>query len=140
MTFTIVVIIGFPLLLLLEPFLNSNINFVKIKPLFGHFQGCYKDKYRYFAAYYMICRIVIIILIIAKISDRVTTQYSVISACALMEFTHLIVKPYIGAVYNIFDGVILQLIAIVSVLPIVEFVNGDSLSSSNYTICRIYHH
>ena len=123
MTFTIVVVIGLPLLLLLEPFLNSKINFVKIKPLLDHFQGCYKDKYRYFAAYYMICRIVIIILIIAKIFDRVTTQYLVISVCALMEFIHLIVRPYISAVYNIFDGIILQLIVIVSVLPIVEYVN-----------------
>ena len=52
--FTIVIVIGFPLLLLLEPFFNSKINFIKIKPLLDQFQGCYKDKYRGFAGYYMI--------------------------------------------------------------------------------------
>ena len=56
MLFTIIIVIGLPLLLALEPFLNSKINFIKIKPLLDQFQGCYKDKYRCFAAYYMICR------------------------------------------------------------------------------------
>ena len=71
--FTIVIVIGFPLLLLLEPFLNSKINFIKIKPLLDQFQGCYKDKYRCFAGYYMICRLVIVLLVIVKISDDFTT-------------------------------------------------------------------
>ena len=43
----IVFVVGFPLLLLLEPFLNSKINFIKIKPLLDQFQSCYKDKYRF---------------------------------------------------------------------------------------------
>ena len=33
MPFTIIIVIGLPLLLALEPFLNSKINFIKIKPL-----------------------------------------------------------------------------------------------------------
>ena len=56
MIFTIVVVINLPLLLLLEPFLNSKINFIRIKLLLDQFQGGYKDKYHYFAAYYLICR------------------------------------------------------------------------------------
>ena len=52
---TLVIVIGLPLLLLLEPFLNRKINFYRIKPLLDQFQGCYKDKYRSFAAFYMIC-------------------------------------------------------------------------------------
>ena len=92
--FTIIIVIGFPLLLLLEPFLNSKINFIKIKPLLDQFQGCDKDKYRYFAGYYMICRLVIILLIIVKISDDFTTQYLLISSCALMQLIHVLVRPY----------------------------------------------
>ena len=120
----IVIVIGLPLLLLLEPFLNSKINFIRIKPLLDQFQGCYKDKYRFFASYYMICRIVIIVLIIARISDAFTTQYLLISVCALMEFIHLMVRPYASLFYNIFDGALLQLIVIIAVLPIVEFVDN----------------
>ena len=118
--FTIIVVIGLPLLLFLEPFLNSKINFVKIKPLLDQFQACYKDNYRYFAAYYMICRIVIITLVIIRGSGDLTTQYVLITVCALMALIHLIVRPYVDTVHNIFDGIILQLIVIISVLPIIE--------------------
>ena len=121
--FTITIVIGFPVLLLLEPFLNSKINFIKIKPLLDQFQGCYKDKYRYFASYYMICRLVIIILVIIKISDDFTTQYLLILSCALMQLIHVLVRPYASTIHNIFDGIILQLIVIISVLPIIEFVD-----------------
>ena len=119
----ITIVICYPLLLLLEPFLNSKINFVKIKPLLDQFQGCYKDKYRYFAGYYMICRLVIILLVIVKISDDFTTQYLLISSCALMQLIHVLVKPYASTINNIFDGIILQLIVIISVLPVIEFVD-----------------
>ena len=41
-TFTFV--IGLPLLLLLQPFINHKINFTKIKPILDQFQGCYNNK------------------------------------------------------------------------------------------------
>ena len=121
--FTIVIVIGLPLLLLLEPFLSSKINFVKIKPILDQFQCCYKNKYRWFAGYYMICRIVIILLTIIKISDDFTTQYLLLITCVLMSFIHLSVQPYVETFQNIFDGVILQIIVALSVLPIIEFFN-----------------
>ena len=124
MIFTLVIVIGFPLLLLLEPFLNSKINFVKIKPLLDQFQGCYKDKYRCFAGYYMICRLVIILLIILKIFDDVIIQYILVSFCALMQLIHVLVRPYASAINNIFDAIILQLIVIISVLSVVEFTEN----------------
>ena len=122
--FTIVIVFAFPLLLLFEPFLNSKINFIKIKPLLDQFQGCYKDKYRCFAGYYMICRLVIILIVIINISHDFTTQYLLISTCALMQLIHVLVRPYASTIHNIFDGIILQLIVIISVLPIVEFVDN----------------
>ena len=122
--FMIVFVVGFPLLLILEPYLNSKINFIKIKPLLDQFQGCYKDKYRCFAGYYMICRLVIILLVIVKISDDFINQYVLISLCALMQLIHVLVQPYISTFLNVFDGIILQLIVIISGLPVVEFVDN----------------
>ena len=58
------VVIGLPLILLLEPFLNRKINFIKIKPLLDQFQGCFRDQFRWFAAYYMICRLLQIIIVV----------------------------------------------------------------------------
>ena len=123
-TFTIVIVIGLPLFLLLEPFLKPKINFIKIKPLLDQFQGCYKDKYRCFATYYMICRVVIILLIIVRVFDEFTTQYMLFISCTLMALIHLIIRPYNKAIQNTFDGVVLQLIVIISILPMVEFLDN----------------
>ena len=122
--FMIVIVIALPLLLLLEPFVNSKINFIKIKPLLDQFQGSYKDKYRCFAGYYMICRLFIILLVIVEIFDDLTTEYLLISACSLMALIHLLVRPYNSTFHNIFDGIILQLIVIICGLSVFQFVNN----------------
>ena len=122
--FTIVIIIGLPLLLALEPFLNSKINFIKIKPLLDQFQGCYKDKYRFFAAYYMICRLVIITIVIANSSNDLVFRYLLITACVTMALIHQLLKPYSNSLLNDFDGTILHFLVLVSVLPLVEFFNN----------------
>jgi len=80
---TLVIVIGLPLLLLLEPFLNKKINFIRMKPLLDQFQGCYKDKYCCFAAYYMICRLVIIVIIIAIPSNNDLSQFLLIFSSVL---------------------------------------------------------
>ena len=118
---TIAIVIFLPLLLLSEPFLNRKINFIKIKPLLDQFQGCYKDKYRSFAAYYMICRLVIITLIIANSSNEdFVIQYSLISVCVIIALVHLMIRPYANLVLNLFDGVVLHILILVAVLPFVR--------------------
>ena len=128
MIFTIVIVIGLPLLLALEPFLNSKINFVKVKPLLDQFQGCYKDNYRCFAGYYMICRLIIITIVIANPSNDFIFQYLLIIACVIMALVHQIFRPYSNSVLNMFDGAIFHFLIVVSVLPLVEFYNNfDSI-------------
>ena len=124
MLFTIVIVIGLPLLLGLEPFLNSKISFVKIKPLLDQFQGCYKDKYHYFAAYYMICRLLIITIIIANSSNGFIFHYLLIAASAIMALIHQLLKPYSNSLLNNFDGTILQILVLISVLSLVEFFSN----------------
>ena len=122
----IVIAITFPLLLLLEPFLNSQINFTKIKPLLDQFQECYRDKHRYFASFYMICRLIILLIIdITNLFDEsFTLQYVLITVSVLMALVHLIVRPYSDPILNAFDGLVLQLIILVAVLSLVEFYNN----------------
>jgi len=40
-----------------------------------------------------------------------------------MELIHVLVRPYVSTIHNIFDGMVLQLITTLSVLSIVEFVD-----------------
>ena len=111
---------GLPLLLTLQPILNRKFNFVKIKPLLDQFQGCYKDNYRCFAGYYMICRLVIITIVIANSSNEMITSYFLIVACGIIALVHVMVKPYNNEILNKFDGVVLQLIIFISALPLVD--------------------
>ena len=114
----VTIVIGLPLLLTLEPFLNHKINFIKIKPLLDQFQGCYKDRFRCFAGYYMICRLVIITIVIANSSNDFVANYVLIVTCVIIALLHLIIKPYNNEMLNKLDGIILQLIIIVATLPL----------------------
>ena len=126
--FTIIIVIGLPLLLALEPFLNSKINFVRVKPLLDQFQGCYKDKYRCFAAYYMICRLFIITIIISNSFNNFAFHYLLIATNVITLLIHQLLKPYSSSLLNDFDGTILHILVLVSVLPLVEFFNNFDTS------------
>ena len=131
--FTVVIVIGLPFLLLFEPLLNHKINFIRMKPLLNQFQGCYKDKYRCLAAYYMICRLVIIIIV--NSSNDFTAHYLTIIACVIIALLHQILKPYADNILNVFDGVILHLTILVAFLPLVEFFDTFD---SNFVTGTIY--
>ena len=118
--FMIFIVIGPPLLLTLEPFLNHRFNFTKIKPLLDQFQGCYKDKYRCFAGYYMICRLVIITIIINDSSNDFVANYLLIITCGIIALIHLLVKPYNSGILNKLDGVILQLVIFTEALSLFD--------------------
>ena len=124
----LVIVIGLPLLLILEPFLNNKINFFRVKPLLDQFQGCYKDKYRWCAAYYMICRLIIIITIIANFSEEFVSRYLLITASTAIALIHVTVEPYADDILNKFDGAILHLMVVVTALPLFEYF--DTFDSS----------
>ena len=131
---TILIVIGLPLVLILEPFLNHKINFVKIKPLLDQFQGSYKDKCRCFAGYYMICRLLIIIIVISNSSNEVFTSYILIAASGIIALIHLMVKPYANnEILNRFDGLILQLVILITALPL--FDRLELIVSCQYSLC-----
>ena len=115
------IVIGLPLLLILEPFLNHKINFIKIKPLLDQFQGSYKDKCRCFAGYYMICRLLIIIIVITNSSNNFITSYTLVTVCGMIALIHQTIKPYANnEILNRFDGLILQFVIFIAALPLPE--------------------
>ncbi|XP_065892196.1 putative leucine-rich repeat-containing protein DDB_G0281931 [Dysidea avara] len=134
---TLVIVIGLPLLLLLEPFLNHKINFIRIKPLLDQFQGCYRDKYRSFAAYYMICRLVIIVTVIANSSNNNTSQYLLVIMNAALVSTHVLLRPYATNKLNVFDFFILQLMIVVSMVPLLESFDPDLLLAFTFVLLMI---
>ena len=106
----LVIGIGLPLLLLFEPFLSRKINFIKIKPLLDQFQGCYKDKYRCFAAYYLICRQVIFLILYTFNSNYYDMLFYLQTVCVVSVLIHMWFQPYRKQFLNALDGLMLSLI------------------------------
>ena len=131
----IIIVLGLPLVLLLEPLLNGIIDFTKVKPLLDQFQGSYKNKkYHWFAAYYMICRMVIIVIVVANPSNYITTQYLLVTACTILALIQLVIRPYKSDILNIFDGFVLQLMSLVSMTPIINNVAQGLLKSTTFIL------
>ena len=128
------IVIGLPLLLIFEPFINHKINFVRIKPLLDQFQGCYKDNYRWFAGYYMICRIAIITIMIVFSSNDFTSRYLLITICAAIVLIYLSIRPYNSKILNAFDGMILLLLVLVAILLLINSINSDSVIQINFVL------
>ena len=105
----LVVGIGLPLLLLLQPLLSRKINFIRIKPLLDQFQGCYKDKHRWFAAYYLICRQVIFLITYSLNSNYYDMAFYLQTACVIIASIHMWIQPYQSNLLNGLDGVMLLL-------------------------------
>ena len=120
----LVVGIGLPLLLLLEPILNKRINFIKIKPLLDQLQGCYKDKYRCFAAYYLICRQVIFLIVYIFNSNYSNMLFYLQTACVVIVMIHIWIQPYQNEFLNAFDGVMLLSIVLEVNINTFPFLNS----------------
>ena len=120
----VVVVIGLPLLLLLEPFFNRKINFARIKPLLDQFQGHYKDRYCYFASYYMIGRLVMLIIVNININNVFTVAYLQLGVLVIMTLVHIIVRPYAKNILNVIDGFVLLTTIMVAMIQPFEASNG----------------
>ena len=122
----VIIVIGLPLFLLLEPILGRRFNFVKIKPLLDQFQGCYKDKYRYFAVYYLLCRQVIILIVYVGNGDYYNKLYYLQTACIIIAMIHGWVQPYKKKLVNGLDGAILLTLVLVVNLNTFSFLSSVS--------------
>ena len=123
-----VFVVGFPCLLLLEPFLKRRFNFIRIKPLLDQFQGSYKDKYRWFAAYYLICRLVIF-LVVCIISDSQIRLYCLQTTCVIIVLIHGWIQAYKHQFLNILDITVL-----LNMVLVVNLSNFNISKSATITI------
>ena len=124
----LVVGIGLPLLLLFEPILSRKINFIKIKPLLDQLQGCYKDKYRCFAAYYLICRQMIFLIVYIFNSNYSNMLFYLQTVCVAIVMVHMWIQPYQNEFSNAFDGVMLLCIVLevnINIFPFLKYMTTE---------------
>ena len=123
----IFIVIVAPLILITEPFLSDKISFPWLKPFLHQFQECYKDKYRWFAGYYMICRIVIFIVMITFSSHDFTFQYMLVTICTAIAVIHISVRPYKHKFLNAFDALLLLLLVLIPIFLLAKLINSSSI-------------
>ena len=104
--------IGFPLFLLLERFISRKI-VVKVMPLLDQFQSCFKNKYRWFAAYYLICRQVIMLIVFVANTNYYNMLFYLQTACVINAMIHIWILPYKDDLLNALDGLILLIMVLV---------------------------
>ena len=120
------IVIGFPLLLFIQPFLRGKVNFIKIKPLIDQFQGCYKDQYHWFAAYYLICRLIIIAM------QFVSTLFYLQTTCIVIVMIHIWIWPYKSDILNKLDAIILlTMILVVNLGSYIFIKSGNHTTGDN---------
>ena len=119
------IIVGFPLLLFIEPFVKGKATCVKIMPLMDQFQECYKYQYRWFAVYYLICRLVIIA--VAFSSDFDNALYYLQTVCIIIVMFHVWIQPYKSNMLNVLDGVILMCMILIINLGSYAFIRSTTI-------------
>ena len=103
--------------------------FVRIKQIVNKLQDCYKDQYRWFAAYYLICRLVIMLITYFANNDYNNMIYYLQTACVVIAMTHILFQPYKNVTLNMIDTTIL--------LNMLLIVNLNSFSFSTSTTAGI---
>ena len=127
--FELVMVVGLPVILLFEPYVNRWINFTRIKPILDQFQGCYRDKCRWFAGVYLLSRQVILIIMVINFANNYIALYLLTLLCVIISLLHHHVQPYKCSALNKFDGCILHLLVLVVSLQMVAVGNSIGFTS-----------
>ena len=137
--------IGFPFVLVFQQcFVRYfNINFTSVKPIMDQLKGCYKEEYRWFAAYYLLCRQVIYAVDIGTDFYSFIKFPMMLSIYVLIMMVHIWFQPYKERKLNVLDSCILMTLMLVFIgeninygstgvlwiLPLILFINCVTFST-----------
>ena len=120
----LVIGIGLPVMLIMEPFLRRKFNLLRFKAFLDEFGNSYKDKYRWFASYYLMCRQVIMLIVLVGNSDNEKMMLYLQITCLVIAAVHMWVQPYKNKIHNLFDGLILHVMLAVAVMSNYDFLDS----------------
>ena len=113
--FTLVIVLGLPIFLLLQPLLRrcQRIPFIRIKHILDQFQQCYKREYHWAAGIYLICRLLIFVTVGLNSVEYVTSYFVLQVLCFIVAVVHIILRPYRDDKVNSLDHIILLIAVMV---------------------------
>ena len=115
----------------------------RFKPLFDSFQGCFKDKFRFFASLLFLYRF-LVSLITAVSLTPVFLHVSIEVLIILMLCLHAWAQPYEQRFYNILDASMYTNLAIVNSLSLFNYywvnnpTNSHSMIVHNIKIFQLF--
>ena len=130
--YELLIVGGLPILLIVSyrwPIVNFKCIHIDMKPIMDQFQGCYKDKCRWFAAVYLISRQIILIVVVINLSDYYVELYLLTIVCLVTAVLHHTMQPYKNDILNKCDAILLQLLLLVISLQMVFFSNGFAVGA-----------
>ena len=124
-------VLPFTFILLFAPLLNRCFNLNKIKPFLDEFQDCYKDRYRWMAGYYFLCRQLYLVVSISPTIGASSLQYMYQIITLIILTFHSIIMPYKSTWLNALDSFFLAnllLIALTYGLTATAIYQSTSIS------------
>lgn len=95
--FIVFFVVPFPLILMFRPFftriLKPVFNLNRLKPIFDVLQSCFKDQHRWFAAFYFVCRLVVLVIATYVPSGPVKRSLLEVT-CITILFIFAYLRPY----------------------------------------------
>ena len=92
----------------------------KLRPFFDSFQGCFQDKYRFFAGLYFLYRLAILTLYAA--TDSLTLFYTLLEVqLVAMLILHAVIQPYKHRLHNALDTLLVGLLAVINALTMYNY-------------------
>ena len=113
----------------------------RLMPLFDSFQGCYKDKLRFFSGLYFLYRVAILLAFTySELTYYVITLFLVL----MMLGIHSIAQPYKHRKHNIIDGLIFLNLAIINGITVIlklslttEFAHGIKNNTNFISLIQV---
>ena len=115
----------------------------RFKPLFDSFQGCFKDRYRFFAGMFFLYRF--IISLVSAVTTDVLAFYATLEILSVfMLAIHAFAQPYQRQLYNYLDTFMFANLAVVNALYLYNDYNSSAsretktIIASSFQLIFIY--
>ena len=66
------------------------------------------------------------------------TQYILTATNVIVSLVHITVRPYSNYILSVFDGVILQLMVFVSMVPVFDTINSTVSVTATFTVVIVF--
>ena len=123
-------VIPFAVIVTLAPWLMRwKKRMTRFKPILDEYQACYRDQYRWFAGYYLVCRHVVALTTFIFTDQAIATFFLQLVNAAIL-LIHAYFQPYRERWLNVLDTILLADLTILSLLK--GFTAQTVFSSNHY--------